>query len=86
MLTEQDSALIAEIGMALCQSALGPKQCPCSEKGVFSCADAYPGEQAQAILPIIHRLTTEAHDAGVAAERVRHTQGETAAKPACVRR
>ena len=41
---------VATVGMALCQSALGPKACPCVEKGEFRCADAHPGDQARAAL------------------------------------
>ena len=41
---------VERVGMALCQSALGPKQCPCAESGVFKCADEYPGQQAKAAI------------------------------------
>ncbi len=41
---------VATVGMALCQSALGPKACPCVEKGEFRCSDAHPGDQARAAL------------------------------------
>ncbi|MEI6644083.1 MAG: hypothetical protein WCL10_18840 [Novosphingobium sp.] len=41
---------VATVGMALCQAALGPKACPCVEKGEFRCADAHPGDQARAAI------------------------------------
>ena len=46
------------VGLALCQNALGPKQCPCAEKGVFNCTDAYPGYQAKAAITALdkHRI------------------------------
>jgi len=46
------------VGLALCQNALGPKQCPCAEKGVFNCADTYPGNQARVAITALdkHRI------------------------------
>lgn len=41
---------VARVGMALCQNALGGKQCPCAESGVFKCADEFPGQQAKAAI------------------------------------
>jgi hypothetical protein len=44
-----DPKLIEAMARAMCQHALGPKQCPCWGKA-FKCADAHPGEQATAAL------------------------------------
>ena len=44
-----DAALIEAMARAMCQQALGPKQCPCWGKA-FKCADAHPSEQATAAL------------------------------------
>lgn len=41
---------VAEVGMALCESALGGKRCPCREIGKFNCVDSYPGQQARAAI------------------------------------
>jgi hypothetical protein len=42
--------MIEAVARALCQNALEGKQCPCAERGVFNCADAYPGYQAHAAI------------------------------------
>lgn len=49
-LVQIDEGMSEKVALALCQNALGPKQCACAEKGVFNCADAYPGYQADAAI------------------------------------
>lgn len=49
-LVQIDEGMRERVALALCQNALGPKQCACAEKGVFNCADAYPGYQADAAI------------------------------------
>ena len=49
-LVQIDEEMSEKVALALCQNALGPKQCACAEKGVFNCADAYPGYQADAAI------------------------------------
>lgn len=39
---------IEAMAIAMCQSALGGKRCPCAETGKFNCRNEYPGEQATA--------------------------------------
>lgn len=39
--------LVEKMARAMCEAALGPKQCPCQGKE-FKCADAYPAFQATA--------------------------------------
>jgi peptidoglycan/xylan/chitin deacetylase (PgdA/CDA1 family) len=39
---------IEAMAIAMCQSALGGKRCPCAETGKFNCRNEYPGEQAAA--------------------------------------
>lgn len=46
-------ALRERVALAICQNALGSKQCPCVETGVFKCGHIYPGYQANAALTAI---------------------------------
>jgi hypothetical protein len=47
---EPDEGLVEKVAMALCENALGGKQCPCKQSGKFTCSDAYPGSQARAVI------------------------------------
>ena len=44
---------IEAAAMAMCDSALGGKGCPCLEKGVFKCSDAHPADMARAAAPAL---------------------------------
>lgn len=66
---QQPEDQVAEVGMALCESALGGKRCPCRESGVFNCADEFPGQQARAAIAAMQTTPP--------AERVRHKKRGT---------
>jgi len=40
----------AAAAMAMCQEALGGKQCPCITSGIYKCHDEYPGRQSRSAL------------------------------------
>jgi len=46
--------------LAICQTALGGKQCPCTESGQFKCGDEPPGDYARAILAALDPIVAEA--------------------------
>jgi len=68
----------ARVAMALCQSALGGKQCPCVQSGVFNCANEYPGQQATAAISAMTPDTAISH-ALHAGEDVGYARGWNAA-------
>ncbi len=45
-----DEGQVERVAMALCQTALGGKLCPCREIGKFNCADEHPGQMARAAI------------------------------------
>lgn len=55
---------VEAVAMALCQSALGGKRCPCEESGRFNCVNECPGQYAQAAIDAMPSLA--AKDAEIA--------------------
>ena len=70
---------VEAVGMALCQNALGVKQCSCLEKGVFNCADTYPGYQAEAAIPALDAARGKAEPVAWSIDPVGYSWAKAAA-------
>ena len=57
--------IVAKVGITLCRTALGGKECPCFEKGSFSCADEHPGRMARAALAAMLEAVGEPVEGGL---------------------
>jgi hypothetical protein len=81
--------MIAAMAIAMCQSALGGKRCPCAETGKFNCRNEYPGEQAtvaynamrETLVPVMYAVEEEGHPIISYITREKPTEQATSVTP-----